>query len=146
MFAKGQGDQGSIPDWAIPKTQKMVLDATLFNTQYLSSCWSTNTSVSMCRSPLKNIPYEFVFAFPTAHSMLSLSYLDGLWDGRYVVILLGVLSGVCFEDLFKTEFRILVWFPQSFLFLTKIFFLSFHIFWQKYLFYIVSQLTYMSTI
>ena len=28
------GDQGSIPGWIIPKTQKMVLDATLFNTQH----------------------------------------------------------------------------------------------------------------
>ena len=28
------GDLGSIPGWVIPKTQKMVLDATLFNTQH----------------------------------------------------------------------------------------------------------------
>ena len=32
MFANGQGDQGSIPGRVIPKTQKMVLDATLLNT------------------------------------------------------------------------------------------------------------------
>ena len=34
MFASGPGDRGSIPDWVIPKTQKMVLDAALLNTQH----------------------------------------------------------------------------------------------------------------
>ena len=33
-FANGPGDWGSIPGRGIPKTQKMVLDATLFNTQH----------------------------------------------------------------------------------------------------------------
>ena len=34
MFASGPGDQGSIPGRVIPKTQKMVLDVTLLNTQH----------------------------------------------------------------------------------------------------------------
>ena len=34
MFANGPGDLGSIPGWVIPKTQKMVLDASLLNTQH----------------------------------------------------------------------------------------------------------------
>ena len=34
VFANGPEDQGSIPGRVIPKTQKMVLDATLFNTQH----------------------------------------------------------------------------------------------------------------
>ena len=34
MFANGLGDQGSILGRALPKTQKMVLDATLLNTQH----------------------------------------------------------------------------------------------------------------
>ena len=34
VFANGQGDRGPIPGQIIPKTQKMVLDATLLNTQY----------------------------------------------------------------------------------------------------------------
>ena len=33
VFANGPGDLGSISDWVIPKTQKMVLDAALLNTQ-----------------------------------------------------------------------------------------------------------------
>ena len=34
VFDNGLGDQGSIPGRVIPKTQKMVLDATLLNTQH----------------------------------------------------------------------------------------------------------------
>ena len=33
VFANGPGDLGSIPSQVIPKTQKMVLDASLLNTQ-----------------------------------------------------------------------------------------------------------------
>ena len=33
VFANGPVDRGSIPAQVIPKTQKMVLDATLLNTQ-----------------------------------------------------------------------------------------------------------------
>ena len=34
VFINGAGDLGSIPGQVIPKTQKMVLDATLLNTQH----------------------------------------------------------------------------------------------------------------
>ena len=34
VFANGVGDLGSLPGQVIPKTQKMVLDATLLNTQH----------------------------------------------------------------------------------------------------------------
>ena len=34
MFANGSGDWGLVPGQIIPKTQKMVLDAVLLNTQY----------------------------------------------------------------------------------------------------------------
>ena len=34
VFANGSGDRGSIPGRVIPKTQKMVLDAALFNIQH----------------------------------------------------------------------------------------------------------------
>ena len=34
VFANGLGDRGSIPGRVIPKTQKMVLDATLLSTQH----------------------------------------------------------------------------------------------------------------
>ena len=34
VFANGPGDLGSVPDKVIPKTQKMILDVTLLNTQH----------------------------------------------------------------------------------------------------------------
>ena len=34
VFTNGPGDLGSMPDRVIPKTQKMVLDVALLNTQY----------------------------------------------------------------------------------------------------------------
>ena len=34
VFTNGPGDHSSIPGRVIPKTQKMVLDATLLNTQH----------------------------------------------------------------------------------------------------------------
>ena len=34
VFANGLGDRNSIPGQAIPKTQKMVLDSALLNTQH----------------------------------------------------------------------------------------------------------------
>ena len=34
VFANGPGDLGSIPGRVIPETQKMVLDASLLNTQH----------------------------------------------------------------------------------------------------------------
>ena len=34
VFANGPGDLGSIPSRVIPKAQKMILDASLLNTQH----------------------------------------------------------------------------------------------------------------
>ena len=34
VFANDPGDRGSIPGRVIPKTKKMVLDISLFNTQH----------------------------------------------------------------------------------------------------------------
>ena len=34
VFANGPGDQCSIPGWVISKTQKMLLNAALLNTQH----------------------------------------------------------------------------------------------------------------
>ena len=34
VFTIGQRDRCSIPSWVIPKTQKMILDAVLLNTQH----------------------------------------------------------------------------------------------------------------
>ena len=44
VFANGLEDLGSNPGWVIPKTQKMVLDTTLLNTQHYK-VWSKGKMV-----------------------------------------------------------------------------------------------------
>ena len=60
VFTNGLGDQGSIPSQVIPKTQKMVLDAALLNTQHYkvkikgkveqSREWSSALPYTLCGS------------------------------------------------------------------------------------------------
>ena len=47
---------------------------------------SSNTGMSMCRNPQKNVSYEFVLTSSAVPSVSSLSYLDGLWVGRLVAV------------------------------------------------------------
>ena len=39
VFANGLGDRGSIPGQLIPKTKKMILDASLFRSQHYILCY-----------------------------------------------------------------------------------------------------------
>ena len=55
VFAKGQGDWGAISDWVIPKTQKMVPDATLLNIQHYKV--QINGGVEQSRERSSNLPY-----------------------------------------------------------------------------------------
>ena len=48
-------------------------------------CWSTNTGMSMRRSPLENVAYVFVFTSTTAPSTSCSFYFDGLWDRSVAV-------------------------------------------------------------
>ena len=50
VFANGPGDLGSIPGRVIPKTQKMVLDASLLNTQHYKVWIKGKVSQSWGRS------------------------------------------------------------------------------------------------
>ena len=54
VFADGPGDQGSIPGQVIPKTQKMIIDATLLNTQHNKV--STKGKVEQCREGVAPSP------------------------------------------------------------------------------------------
>ena len=55
VFTNGPGDWGSIPGRVIPKTQKMVLNATLLNTQHykvrikgkVEESWKWNSTLSL---------------------------------------------------------------------------------------------------
>ena len=67
----------------------------------VSSCWLADTSMSMCRGPLKNVAYEFVFASSAVSCIFFLSYLDGFF----------LDVECCFQNLFKTVCSILVNLP-----------------------------------
>ena len=56
--------------------------------------WSTNTCVSMYRSPRENIAYEFVCTSLAAPSIYCLSYLDILWDGQCLSLFDRWLTGL----------------------------------------------------
>ena len=55
VFANGPGDEGSIPGQVIPKTQKMVLDATLLNIQHYK-IWIKG-KVDQSRGWISDFPY-----------------------------------------------------------------------------------------
>ena len=58
VFANGPGDLGSIPGRVIPKTQKMVRDATLLNTQQYKV--GIKGKVEKFRERSSNLPYTSV--------------------------------------------------------------------------------------
>ena len=58
VFANGPADLGSIPGWVIPKTQKIVLDATLLNTQHYKV--RIKGKVEQSRESSSTLPYILV--------------------------------------------------------------------------------------
>ena len=58
VFANGPRDRGSIPSRVIPKTQKMVLDATLLNTQHYKV--RIKGKVEQSREWSSTLPYTLV--------------------------------------------------------------------------------------
>ena len=54
----GLGDLGSIPSWVMPKTQKMVLDASLLNTQRYKV--QIKSKVEQSRERSSTLPYTLV--------------------------------------------------------------------------------------
>ena len=58
VFANGPGDLGSIPGRVIPKTQKMVLDASLLNTQHYKV--RIKGKVEQSRERSSALPYALV--------------------------------------------------------------------------------------
>ena len=69
---------------------KVLKTASVVHTvlMYVSFCLSARTSVSIRRSRLQNVSYDFVLNSPAVPSMSCLSYLDGLLDRRSVIVLL----------------------------------------------------------
>ena len=58
VFANGPEDRGSIPGRVIPKTQKIVLDVTLLNTQYYKV--SIKGEIKQSRELSSALPYTSV--------------------------------------------------------------------------------------
>ena len=58
VFAKGPGNLSSIPGQVIPKTQKMVLDASLLNTQHYKV--GAKCKVEQSRERSSTLPYPLL--------------------------------------------------------------------------------------
>ena len=58
VFANGSGDLGSIPGLVIPKTQKIVFDAALLNTQHYKV--KIKGKVEQSRERSNALPYTSV--------------------------------------------------------------------------------------
>ena len=58
VFANGPEDRGSIPDRVIPKTLKVVLDASLLSTQHYKVC--NKGKVEQSREWSSTLPYTLV--------------------------------------------------------------------------------------
>ena len=56
VFANDPGELGSVPGWVIPKTQKMVLEAALLNTQLYEVRFKDKVKQSKERSSA--LPYS----------------------------------------------------------------------------------------
>ena len=57
VFANSSGDWGSIPGWVIPKTLKMILDASLLNTQHYKV--GIKGKVEQSRKRSCTLPYNY---------------------------------------------------------------------------------------
>ena len=72
VTANGPGDLGSIPDRVIPKTQKMVLDASLLNTQHYKV--RIKGKVKQSRERSSALPYTLVCCILTRIHMQTTQY------------------------------------------------------------------------
>ena len=78
VFANGPGDQGSIPGRVIPKTQKMVLDAALLNTQHYKVRIKGKVEQSMnevAPSPYTTVAIEKAACGSPSTKVVNLAYL-----------------------------------------------------------------------
>ena len=84
VFANGPGDLGSIPGRVIPKTQKMVLDASLLNTQHYKV--RIKGKVEQSREGVAPSPTHWCSSYRKGSLRVTLDY------GRQLYLLIGVFS------------------------------------------------------
>ena len=77
VSANGPGVQGSITGWVIPKTQKMVLDAILLNTQHYKV--HIKGKVEQSRERSSALALKLLKGKPSGHPQLRSPTLHYLW-------------------------------------------------------------------
>ena len=88
VFANGPGDLGSIPGRVIPKTQKMVLDASLLNTQHYKVRIKGKVGQSMER--VAPSPTHWCSSYRKGSLRVTLDY------GRQLYLLINLGNSRCF--------------------------------------------------
>ena len=89
MFANGPGDLGSIPGRVIPKTQKMVLDASLLNTQHYKV--RIKGKVEQSREGVEPSPTHWCSSYRKGSLRVTLDYGRQLYL-LYIYIYIYILS------------------------------------------------------
>ena len=87
VFANGPGDLGSIPGRVIPKTQKMVLDASLLNTQHYKV--RIKGKVEQSREGVAPSPTPWCSSYRKGSLRVTLDY------GRQLYLLIYIYMCVC---------------------------------------------------
>ena len=88
VFANGPGDLGSIPGRVIPKTQKMVLDASLLGTQHYKV--RIKDKVEQSRKGVAPSPTHWCSSYRKGSLRVTLDYGRQLYF-TYINITLGVM-------------------------------------------------------
>ena len=89
VFANGSGDLGSIPGRVIPKTQKMVLDASLLSTQHYKV--RIKGKVEQSRKGVAPSPTHWCSSYRKGSLRVTLDYGRQLYLLIYIYILPGSL-------------------------------------------------------
>ena len=96
VFANGPGDLGSIPGRVIPKTQKMVLDASLLNTQHYKA--RIKGKVEQSREGVAPSPKPWCCSYRKGSLRVTLDYDRQLYFTYIFIFLLPSFSAVGFGD------------------------------------------------
>ena len=104
VFTNGLGDLGSIPGRVIPKTQKMVLDASLLNTQHYKV--RIKGKVEQSREGVAPSPTHWCSSYRKGSLRVTLDY------GRQIYLLIYIVCQVYTLFVFFLCFRIFL-FPKK---------------------------------
>ena len=106
MFANGPGDLGSIPGRVIPKTQKMVLDASLLNTQHYKV--RIKGKVEQSREGVAPSPTHCCSSYRKGSLRVTLDYGQTLYK-IYLKKTLSEKSSLYWSDQKKKKIRLIIY-------------------------------------